>query len=327
MELRRCLTISMLTFVLSLLSLSGAVYAAEEYPSKPIKLVVPWPVGGVTDVAARIIGDRLGRVIGQPIIVDNKPGGTGIIGTDAVAKAAPDGYTLLLVSASTHAISPHLMKLPYDIEKNFAPIAQLTSSPAILVVPPTLSANTVSELVAMAKANPGKLAYASFGNGSSAHLAAEVFKQVTGTNMLHVPYKGAAPAITDLQAGRVSLFFDSIPSSMPHVKSGRLKALAVTGSSRVAALPEVPTIAESYPGFDVTVWQGIEAPAGTPRSIIDKLNAELVKVMRMPDIRESLQRLGAEPMCTTPEQFAQHITHEREKWGAVIRAGNIKLDQ
>src|SRR5688572_6169945 len=216
---------------------------AQEYPARPIRLVVPWPAGGVTDVVARIVGQKLSANLGQPVVVDNKAGATGFIGTEFVAKAAPDGYTLLLITASTHAISPNLFKkVPYDPLRDFEPIAQVTAAPTILVINPALPANTVADLVKLAKAKPGALNYASFGNGSSAHLAAELFKQATGTDFAHIPYKGAAPAIADLMGGQVAIFFDSIPSALPHVRSGKLRALAVTGRTRTAAAPELPTI-------------------------------------------------------------------------------------
>ena len=309
--------------VASIVTVSGSA-CAQEYPSRPIRLVVPWPAGGVTDVVARIVGERLGQTIGKPVVVDNKAGASGFIGTEMVAKAPPDGYTLLLVTSSTHAASPALFrKIPYDPLKDFATISQVTLAPTILVVPPSLPANTVADLVTLAKAKPGQINYASYGSGSTAHLAAELFLQATGTSMTHIPYKGAAPAVADLMGGQVSVFFDSIPSSLPHVRSGKLKALAVTGPQRTPAAPDIPTVAETYPGFEVTVWQGFQAPAGTPRAIIDKLNANIVKVMAMQDVREKLMNLGADPVSSTPEQFAQHIAREKQKWADVVKRAGI----
>jgi len=299
---------------------------AQEYPARPIRLVVPWPAGGVTDVVARIVGQKLSANLGQPVVVDNKAGATGFIGTEFVAKAAPDGYTLLLITASTHAISPNLFKkVPYDPLRDFEPIAQVTAAPTILVINPALPANTVADLVKLAKAKPGALNYASFGNGSSAHLAAELFKQATGTDFAHIPYKGAAPAIADLMGGQVAIFFDSIPSALPHVRSGKLRALAVTGRTRTAAAPELPTIAETYPSFEVAVWQGFGAPAGTSKAVLNKLYSELAKVMAMSDVKEKLVNLGADPLCTTPQEFANHIAREKDKWAAVVKSAGIPL--
>lgn len=310
-----------------IVTVAGNAYG-QEYPTKPIRLVVPWPAGGVTDVVARIVGERLGNELGKPMVIDNRAGASGFIGTVIVAKAPADGYTLLLVTSSTHAASPAVFrKIPYDPLKDFATISQVTLAPTILVVPPSLAANSVAELVTLAKAKPKQLDYASYGNGSTAHLAAELFLQTTGASMMHVPYKGAAPAVTDLIGGHVHMFFDSIPSSLPHVRSGKLKALAVTGPTRAPAAPDIPTVAESYPGFQVTVWQGFQAPAGTPRAIIDKLNANILKVMAMPDVRERLTNLGADPVSSTPEQFAQHIAREKQKWADVVkRAGIPQVD-
>lgn len=316
-----------IAILISIVTVAGNAYG-QEYPTKPIRLVVPWPAGGVTDVVARIVGERLGNELGKPMVIDNRAGASGFIGTVIVAKAPADGYTLLLVTSSTHAASPAVFrKIPYDPLKDFATISQVTLAPTILVVPPSLAANSVAELVTLAKAKPKQLDYASYGNGSTAHLAAELFLQTTGASMMHIPYKGAAPAVTDLIGGHVHMFFDSIPSSLPHVRSGKLKALAVTGPTRAPAAPDIPTVAESYPGFQVTVWQGFQAPAGTPRAIIDKLNANILKVMAMPDVRERLTNLGADPVSSTPEQFAQHIAREKQKWADVVnRAGIPQVD-
>jgi len=313
------------TLAMAAASLSFPV-AAQSYPTKSIRLVVPWPAGGVTDVVARIVGERLSQGMGQSIIIDNKAGATGFIGTEFVAKATPDGYTLLLITASTHAISPNLFKkVPYDPIKDFETISQVTTAPTILVTYAAFPAGSVAELVKIAKAKPGTLNYASFGNGSSAHLAAELFKQATGTDFVHIPYKGAAPAIADLMGGQVTIFFDSIPSALPHVRSGKLKGLAVTGRTRTTAAPDIPTVAETYPGFEITVWQGFGAPAGTPRAVISRLNAELVKVMTMPDVRERLVNLGADPLSTTPQEFAAHIAREKDKWAGVVKSSGITI--
>ena len=300
--------------------------ATDAFPAKPIRLVVPWPAGGVTDVVARIVGEKLAQVLGRPVVVDNRSGASGFIGTELVARAAPDGYTLLLVTSSTHAVSPNLVrKMPYDSVKDFAHVGQVTIAPTILVVPPSLPAATVAEFVTFARSKPGGLNYASYGVGSSSHLAAELFLQVTGTKMQQVPYKGAAPAVTDLIGGHVAMFFDTITSSLPHVRTGRLKGLAVTGSKRVTAAPELPTIAETYPGFEFSVWQGFDAPAGTPRNVVDRLNAAIGKVMAMQDVREKLINLGAEPVSGTPEQFAAHIRRERDKIAEVVKRAGIAI--
>jgi len=302
------------------------VEAQAPFPNKPLRIIVPWPPGGVVDVVARIVGERLAQGFGQPVIVDNKPGATGFIGTDLAARATPDGYTMVLASASTHAISPNVFrKVPYDSVRDFASVSQLTSAPTILVVPPALAAGTVAELVAFARAKPGALNYASFGNGSSAHLTAELFRLTTGTEMVHVPYKGAAPALTDLMGGHVSLFFDSIPSSLPHVRSGRLKALAVTGAKRAPAAPDIPAAAETFPGFEVTVWQGLQVPVATPRAVLMRLNAEVLRVMAMAEVRDRLVNLGADPVASTPEAFSAHVARERSKWADVVKRAGIAL--
>jgi tripartite-type tricarboxylate transporter receptor subunit TctC len=312
-----------IAILISIVTVAVNAYG-QEYPAKPIRLVVPWPAGGTTDVVARIVGERLGYVLGRPIVIDNKAGASGFIGTEIVAKALPDGYTLLLVTSSTHAASPAVFrKIPYDPINDFATISQVTLAPTILVVPPSLAANSVAELVTLAKAKPGQLNYASYGIGSTAHLAAELFLQTTGASMAHISYKGAAPVITDLIGGHMHVFFDSIPTSLPHVRSGKLKALAVTGPTRTPAAPDIPTAAETYPGFEVTVWQGFQAPAGTPRAIIDKLNANILKVMAMQEVRERFINLGVDPVSSTPEQFAQHIAREKQKWADVVKRAGI----
>ncbi|MGE0751431.1 MAG: Bug family tripartite tricarboxylate transporter substrate binding protein [Variibacter sp.] len=306
------------------LTLTGLPARAQSFPNKVIRFIVPWSPGGVTDVVARLISDKLSAQIGQPVIVENKPGASGVIGTEFVAKSPPDGYTLVVVTASTHAMGPSVTPTSaYDPVKDFAPVIQVTNAPTIMVVPPSFPAKTVAEFVAFAKEKPGQLNFASYGNGSAAHLAAELFMQATGTRMVHVTYKGSAPAIVDLIANRVQVFFDSIPSSLPHVRSGSLKALAVTGAERTPAAPDVPTIAETYPGFQVTVWQGLAAPAGTPPAIVKRLYDEVAKVMAMPDIKAKLIDLGADPVSASPEDFAEHIRRENEKWRQLVKAANI----
>jgi tripartite-type tricarboxylate transporter receptor subunit TctC len=308
------------------LTLLGPRARADDFPNRPIRIVVPWAPGGVADIVARLIGDRLGAQIGQPVIVENKPGASGVIGTDFVAKSPPDGYTLVLITASTHAMGPSVTtNNPYDPVKDFAPIIQLTNAPAIMVVPKSLPADTVAEFVALAKQKPGQLNFASFGVGSSAHLAAELFMQATGTRMVHITYKGSAPAIVDLMGDRVQLFFDSIPSALPHVRGGDLKALAVTSPTPTAAAPDLPTVAASIPGFEFTVWEGLGAPAGTPAGIIQKIYKEAAKIMAQPDVKKTLIDLGADPVSVSPEDFASLIRSENEKWRRIAKDAKISV--
>ena len=313
--------------------LGGAAFAlmaaparAGDYPDHTIRIIVPWAPAGVTDIVARLIADRLSPQIGQSVIVENKPGASGIIGTDYVAKADPDGYTLVLVTASTHAMGPSVLTtVPYDPVKDFAPIIQATTAPTIMVVPPTLPVKTVADFIALAKEKPGQLNFASFGIGSSAHLAAELFMQATGTQMVHVTYKGSAPAIVDLMADRVQVFFDSIPASLPHVQAGRLKALAVTGAKPAAAAPDLPTVGATVPGYEFTVWQGLAAPAGTPDAIIQKLYTETAKIMMQPEVKKILADLGAEAMSAPPADFAAYIAHENQKWRQLAKDAKISV--
>jgi tripartite-type tricarboxylate transporter receptor subunit TctC len=299
---------------------------AGDFPNRTIRIIVPWAPGGVADIVARLLADRLTAQIGQPVIVENKPGASGIIGTDYVAKSPPDGYTLVLVTASTHAMGPSVLTtVPYDPVKDFAPIIQATTAPTIMVVPNELPANNVAEFVALLKQKPGQLNFASFGIGSSAHLAAELFMQATGTKMVHVTYKGSAPAIVDLMANRVQVFFDSIPSALPHVRAGHLKALAVTGPTPTAAAPELPTVGASAPGYEFTVWQGLAAPAGTPPAIIQKLYTEVARIMAQPDVKKTLADLGADPLSVSPDGFAAYIGRENEKWRHLAKDAKISV--
>jgi tripartite-type tricarboxylate transporter receptor subunit TctC len=308
------------------LALIGSRARADDFPNRTIRIVVPWAPGGIADIVARLIGDRLGAQIGQPVIVENKAGASGVIGTDFVAKSSPDGYTLVLVTASTHAMGPSVLTTtPYDPVKDFAPIIEVTTAPAIMVVPKSLPANTVAEFVALAKQKPGQLNFASFGVGSSAHLAAELFMQATGTRMVHITYKGSAPAIVDLMGDRVQLFFDSIPSALPHVRAGDLKALAVTGLMPTAAAPDLPTISASIPGFDFTVWEGFAAPAGTSAAIVQKLYVELAKIMAQPEVKKILVDLGADPISVNPDGFATYIRSENEKWRRLAKDAKISV--
>ena len=311
-----------------MLAASLNVSAQEKYPNRPVKIVLGFPPGQATDTVARAIAQKLGESTGQTFIVENRPGAAGIIGTDLVAKSAPDGYTLVMGSSGVMAVNPGLYsKLPYDPVKDFAPITVVVSVPLFIVANPSFPPNTVKELVAFAKANPGKVNYASGGSGVTNHLAMELFKSVTGADMVHVPYKGGPPALTDLIAGQVNVMFETGPGAIPHVKSGKLKAIAVGGLKRSAALPNLPTVAESgYPGFEAVAWIGISAPAGTPKEIITKLNTEIVKIANMPDIKERFLGLGADTVGNTPDEFAVYLKSEIAKWGKVVKDSGAKVD-
>ena len=311
------------------LSIAFPVLAhAQAYPSQPIKMIVPFTAGGTTDILARTIGQKLSEAWRQPVIVENRPGAGGNIGADVVAKAKPDGYTILMGTIGTQAINASLYsKMPYDAAKDFAPVTLVAMVPNVLVVHPAVNARTVGELVALAKAKPGELNFASSSTGGSPHLSGEMFKQMTGANIVHVPYKGSAPAITDLLGGQVSLMFDNLPSALPQVKAGKLRALGVTSARRSQAAPDIPTIAESgVPGYEVDSWFGILAPAATPKEIVSKLNVEIVRILKIPEVRERLLEQGAEPVGDTPEQFAEHIRKETVKWARVVKASGAKAD-
>ena len=303
-------------------------HAQDAYPSKPIRIVVPFPAGGTTDILARAAAQKLSEAWGQGVVVDNRPGAGGNIGSDIVAKAAPDGYTLLMGTVGTHAINPSLYsKMPYDHVKDFAPIVLVAGVPNVLVVNPLLPIHTVADLVAYAKANPGKLNFASSGSGTSIHLSGELFKTDAGIDMTHVPYKGSAPALTDLVGGQVQLMFDNLPSSLPQIKAGKLRAVAVTSAVRAPALPDVPTIAESgYPGFEASSWFGLLARAGTKPEIIAKINAEVRKWLTSPEARDKLLAQGANASPGTPEDFARHIAAETAKWAKVVNESGAKVD-
>jgi len=305
---------------------------AQGWPSKPIRLVVPFPPGGATDLLARAIAQRVATTLGQNIVVDNKAGAGGSLGSAEVAKAAPDGYTLLIATSSTHAIGPHLNpNLPYKASgpgSDFTPVAHVADAAAIVLVPPALPVANVRELIAYAKARPGQLNYASSGNGTIVQLMAEDFKSRAGVFVTHIPYRGTALAIPDLVSNKVQILFDSIVSGMPHVKDGKLKALAVTGKSRSALAPELPTVAESgLPGFSSTTWFGIYGPKGLPADITARLNAEFNKALQSPEVRERLARLGAEvAAANTPAQFAALVQADSDRWAAIIRERKIILD-
>jgi len=301
---------------------------AQTYPARPVKLVVPFPPGGSLDVAGRLIAQRLTEEWGQPVVVENKPGAGGNIGADLVAKSAPDGYTILLGALSTHAVNPNLYsKMPYDAAKDFAPITLIATTPNVLVVNAALPVGNVREFIAYTKANPGKLAFGSGSNGSAGHLAGELYKIETGTDAVHIPFKGGAPATQALLAGDTQFMFDNLANAMAQIKAGKLKALAVTTAERSKLAPELPTMAEAgLPGFDISTWYGLFAPAGTPGPIIAKWNADVARILITPDVRAKFIADGAEPAPDTPEQFAQFIARELAKYARIVKLSGAKVD-
>jgi tripartite-type tricarboxylate transporter receptor subunit TctC len=298
---------------------------AQDYPSRPLRYVVPFTAGGGGDIIIREVAQRLTARLGQTVIVDNRAGAGGSLGTEIVAHAAPDGYTLLMANVAPMAINVSVYKkLNYDPAKDFAPITLLASFPNILVLHPSVPAQTLAQLIALVRVRPGQLTYASAGAGSTTHLAAEFFKSRAKVDLIHVPYKGGGAALIDLVAGQVTLYFSSMPAALPLVRSNRLRALAVTGLERSVAAPEVPTVAESgFPGFEAVTWIGAVAPAGTPRAIVSRLNGELTEIMQAPDMRDKMIAQGAEPMTNTPEQFAAYIRSEIGKWATVVKQAGI----
>ena len=299
------------------------------WPDKPVRVLVPFPASGATDLVARVVTQRVSQELGQQFVVDNKPGAGGTIGAGEAAKAAADGYTLLLTTSSTHAISPHISKrLSYDARKDFTPIAHLADAPSVLLVTPGLPAKSVQELVAYAKAHPGELNYASSGNGTIVHLNTAAFSAQAGIKMTHVPYKGTAQSIPDLTAGQVQVLFDSLPTGMPHVKSGRLRALAVTSEQRSTLAPELPTVAESgLPGYASVTWFGLYAPAGLPPALVQRIHAAFTQAMRAPEVADNLARLGVEPARPgSAAQFAAMVQADSERWAGVVRQFNISID-
>jgi len=313
-------------FVLALLFC--AAVAAQPYPAKPIRIVVPFPAGGIADLFARVIGQKFNETWGQPVVVDNRPGAGGNIGAEIVAKSPPDGYTLVMGSIGTHSVNVSLFsKLAYDPIRDFAPVALVMEAEGLLVLHPSVPVKTVKELIALAKARPGQVAYASAGHGTAGHLSGELFKSMAKVDMVHVPYKGNVPAITDLIAGQTSLLFATMPTVLPQVQAGRLKALAVTSSARSPAAPELPTIAEAaLPGYSVTNWIGIFTPAGTPREAVSKLNGEIIRIMQAPDIQRRLAIEGAKFTAKTPEEFGAFVRSEIAKWAKVVKDAGIRVD-
>lgn len=304
----------------------GPVAAQQAYPSKPIRFILPYPPGGSTSTLARLVGQKLTESWGQQVIVDNRGGASTIIGTETLVKSAPDGYTILLV-ATTHVINPLLLRTPYDAIKDFAPVATLGRREVVLVVTPSVPANNLQELIALAKSRPGQLNYGTPGAGGIIHVVTELFQMMAGVKMHHIPYKGTGPVLTDVMGGHIQLYFSPPSPVISLVKSGKLKAMAISGETRLGALPEVPTFTEGgLPGYNVASWHGVLAPAGTPKEIITKLSTEITKILRMPEINEKLASEGVEAFISTPEQFAALLKADMAKYARIIKTANIKLE-
>jgi tripartite-type tricarboxylate transporter receptor subunit TctC len=327
-RLRFLFAMAVAAWLAALAIVPAAAQSPAAYPSRPVKLVIPFPPGGPLDIVGRAIAQKLTEAWGQSVVVDNRPGAGGNIGADIVAKAPPDGYTILMGALSTHAVNPSLYaRMPYDAVKDFAPITLVAITPNVLVVNAALPVNSAKEFIAYAKANSGKLAFGSGSNGSAGHLAGELFKVDMGIDVIHVPYKGGAPATQALLAGDTQFMFDNLANAMPQVKAGKLKALAVTTAQRSKLAPELPTMAEAgLAGFDISTWFGLFAPAGTPSAVIAKWNAEVTKILNTPEMRERLVAQGAEPAPTTPEEFAAFIGREIPKYARIVKASGAKVD-
>ncbi len=318
----------MRVFALLVGLLSAALTAAaQEYPSHPVKIIVPFASGGPADVYARFLGQRLQEAMGQPFVVEDRPGGGSLIGTDAVAKSAPDGYTLLMMS-NTHTVNESLIpNKPFQLMRDFVPIAPVNYSDLLLVVNPAVPVKTLKELLDLAKAKPGGLNYASSGPGTPYHMAGELFKAMAGVDIVHVPYKGSSGARTDVIGGQVQMMFDAITTMAPQARAGKVRALATTGKTRSPILPEVPTVSEAgVPGYEATNWLGLMAPAGTPKPVVDKLNAAITRIVSQPDVRTAWQLQGAVPMTMTPEEFDRYLRDDIAKWANVVRVARIKVD-
>ncbi len=300
---------------------------ANDYPSKAVKLVVPYPPGGPTDIVARVVAQKLQEQTGQPFVIDNRPGAGANLGAEAVARSPADGYTLL-VATTAHAINPSLFpKLNYSLAKDLTPVTQLTAGPLVIVVNPRLPANNVKELIALAQTKPGGLNFATSGNGQSTHLSAELFNAMAGTKMTHVPYRGSAPALTDVMGGQADLMFDAMLSSMPHIKGGKLKALAVTSSKRSVSAPDIPTVAESgLPGYEAVAWNGLLAPAGTPAAVIDRLNLEVKRALENSEVKKKFEDQGFSAAWNTPAAYGKFLADEVDKWGEVVKTSGAKVD-
>lgn len=323
---RRTLALAMLAT--GALALAPLAAQAQAFPSKSLTMIVPFSPGGTTDILARVVGQFMAKDLGQPVIIDNRPGAGGNIGAQMVARAAPDGYTILMGTVGTHAINQSLYKkMPFDPIKDFAPITRVALVPNLLVANPSQPFKTVKELIAYAKANPGKVTFASSGSGTSIHLSGEMFQQMAGVDMQHIPYKGSAPALSDLLGGQTAIMFDNMPSVIGHVRAGKLRPIAVTTPTRSPALPDVPTIAESgVPNYSATSWFGILAPAATPAPVIARLNASILKALADPEVKKKLAEQGAEPHGEKPEQFAEFIRSETAKWGQTVKVSGATAD-
>ncbi len=310
------------------LTWSSPALAAESYPAKPIRIVVPFAAGGSTDILARTIGQRLNEALRSPVIVENRPGGAAVVGADHVAKSPPDGYTLLMGTNTTHAVAPHLYsKLPYNAQRDFVPISEVAFNPQFLDVHPSIPVRSVKELIALAKARPGQLNYGSAGQGSTSHMAMELFKSMARVDLVHVPYKGSGPALIDLLGGHLSLMFDVVLTTLPHMKAGRLRVLGVSSLQRAEVAPEVPTVAENgLPGFEALVWFGLFAPAGTPPEIVNRLSSEVGTIVGQPKLRETFATQGLTPVGSNSQEFAAKVAREHGIWGKVVREAGIKLD-
>lgn len=309
-------------------TLSSVCAIAQTYPTRPVRMIVPFPPGGSTDIMARLLGQKLSEALGQQVVIDNRGGAGGTIGTDIASKSPPDGHTLLMSSSITHTVGPSLYKkLPYNVINDFAPITMIASVPLLLAVNPSVPARSVKELIVLAKSKPRQLNYASAGNGTSPHLATEMFKQMAGIDIVHVPYKGGGPAVIDLISGQVHMIIISTVATLPHVKAGKLRALALTSRTRLPELPDIPTVAESgLPGYEVVLWYGVFAPANTPRNVVMRLNRSIVKIMQTAEMRERLASEGGRPVGNTPEEFEESIKAEVARWAKVVREAAIRID-
>jgi tripartite-type tricarboxylate transporter receptor subunit TctC len=320
--------VSALALVLASFALAVPAAQAQGYPSRQIRLICPFPPGGAVDIASRAVADALTKVTGQTVLVENKPGAGGNVGGEQAAKSPPDGYTLFMTTSGIQAINPFLyQRMPFDPNKDLAPVIALVSLSNVLVAHPSVKPSTVKELIAAAKAEPGRITGASSGSGTSIHMSLEMFKHFTGTDILHVPYKGSAPAVADLIGGQVQIMFDNIPSALPHIRSGKLKAMATTGAKRAPALPDLPTVAEAgVPGYESGVWFGIVVPTGTPKDVIDKLNADTRKAMALPEFQKRMTDLGYELVGGSPAEMGEMIQAELKRWGPVVKASGAKAE-
>lgn len=327
-QMRRVLRGSWLLAILGVAIAAPPLAVAQSWPTKTIRIVAPSTPGDAPDVIARLIAEKLSPVLGQQVVVENKPGAGGVVGSEAVARAAPDGYMLIMGNAGSHGINAAVYsKLPYDIQRDFAPVSLVAIAPNIVVINPAVPATSLVEFIAYAKSQPGKLSYASGGNGSSAHMSMELFKSMAGVDIQHVPYKGSTPALTDLIGGQVAIFIGNMPPTVPHVKAGKLRALAVTTKARSALMPELPTMTEAgLPGYETVAWFGVLAPAGTPPDIVNRLSMEIGKIVRSPEMRDRLVAMGAEPVGGTPEEFKTVIDRDIAKWKALAQKVGIKID-